>query len=217
MSTFAWRLITDELFATPVPNKIGEDGENPQSSGGLPIPNKPPAISTLTRKYDLNENQILQLKGVFLHYDSDRDGYLTIDQLSEALLSIGFNNRNKFLVKFLPNASQAKIQGKFISAQESKLKFNTDFKTFITVIGKEIASLRNLESELTVLFNFVDINNTGYISKRELKFLLVDVMSSTRLNSTEFTKFMKSSKNSFDSNDNISISELKKQLILSYC
>jgi Ca2+-binding EF-hand superfamily protein len=215
MTSFAWRLITDDLLgSSAIP-------PNPSTSSDVPPPPPPPSkssgISAISRRSELNENQILQLKGIFLHFDNDRDGYLTIEQLGEAVLNIGFTNRNKFLTKFLPNQSKLKMEGKFISAQESKLNFKTDFKTFITVIGKEISSLRNLESELTVLFNYVDVNNSGYISKRELKFLLVDVMSSTRLNSTEFTKFMKSLKNSFDSNDNINIQELKKQLILSYC
>jgi Ca2+-binding EF-hand superfamily protein len=197
MTTFAWRLITDDLLPASSSSVL--------SSSSISI-----------RRSDLTENQILQLKGIFLHYDADRDGLLLVDQLSDALQSIGFSNRNKFLVKFMSNINQQKIQGKFINSTDSKLTFKTDFKTFIQVIGKEVESLKTLETELSTLFNFVDVNKTGYLSRRELKFLLVDVMSPTRLSSTEFTKFMKSLKNLFDTDDNISIEKLKQQLILYY-
>ncbi len=206
MATFAWRLITDDLSPT-------------SSTSTTVTPLVPSSSSSHFRKSDLNENQILQLKGIFLHYDTDRDGLLTIEQLTEALQSIGFSTRNKFLIKFLPHttSNQMKIQGKFINHHDSKLTFKTEWKTFLSIINKEIQSLKKLDNELTSLFQFIDINHTGYLSKRELKFLLVDVLSPTRLTAPEFTKFMKSLKSSFDSNDNIRIEELKRQLILYHC
>lgn len=179
-TTFAWRLIN--------------------SAGDMPVSN---------RKNDLSESEVIQLKGIFNHYDDDRDGLLSVPQLSEALQSLGFPTREKFLRKFSVSSNQMKIHGVHSSA------FKTDFKTFAMVINKEIKVLSNVERELDAIWSFVDVNETGCLSRKELRFLLVDLETPFKLSTQEFTRFVKGLIFSSET-DSVNISDLKRHIILHY-
>eukprot|EP01039_Chlorochromonas_danica_P008345 gene8344-9198_t len=171
MNSFAWRLISDESAW------VNRSSDN------------------------LDDKHLLQLKGIFLHYDDDRDGYLTPPQLIEALTSLGFNTREKLMKKFSP------MGGDSLYASS----FKTDFKTFSKVVGKEIKLLQRLDDDLSFLFSFMDTSGSGYLSRRDLRHLLSEVPASP-LNSTEFTKFLRSLRFASDS-DRINITDLKKQIL----
>lgn len=176
MATFAWRLISGD-------------------------------ISLLSRKTDaLEEKHIVQLKGIFSHFDDDRDGYITTEQLTAALLSLGFSTREVFIKKFCVNTAQMKIRGLH------GLSFKTDLKTFVAVISREIRYLQFVEEELDALLAFVDVKKTGYITRRELRYLLVDLAVPTRLSMQEFTRFVKGLRFTADK-DSISILELKREIL----
>ena len=160
----------------------------------------------LGRKMELTERHLVMLRGTFNHFDDDRDGALTVPQLRDALQSLGFNTRDKFLKRFCINPSQLKIHG------QHSLSFKTDFKTFVQVLGKELESLHNTELELDALFAFVDVNETGQLSRKELRYLLVDIASPCRLSQQEFTRFIKGLVFMSDT-DSISIADLKKHVL----
>lgn len=154
----------------------------------------------------LREKDVLQLKGIFLSLDDDKDGMLTTLQLIDALKLLGFSTREKSVVKFSANASQLQASGLHA------LTFKTDFKTFVTVIGKEISAMKEVERDLSFLFEFMDSFETGHLSKKELKHLLVGVEAPSAMTDVEFTRFTKSL--IFPPNsETISIADLKIQLI----
>jgi Ca2+-binding EF-hand superfamily protein len=153
----------------------------------------------------INEDHILQLKVIFLNHDGNKDGYLNTQQLFDALNNVGFKSRKKLILKFSPNSNQ-------IKPTDQQSSFKTDFKTFVTVIAREVKQLQKLDSELSYLFSFMDINKTGYLSKRDLRHLLMEVETNRQLGTAEFTKFLRSLRFAADT-DSISIAELKKQII----
>lgn len=159
------------------------------------------------RKGDiLDEKHVLQLKGIFLHFDEDKDGVLSVDELEGALSHLGFSTREKFVNKFCGNQEKMKIQGLH------KRSFRTDFKTFVIVISKELKTLQQLERDLTALFAFMDVGRTGHLTRRDLRHLLVEVSTPMQLTPEEFTKFMRSLR----FKDKVNIEELKRQLVFMY-
>ncbi len=129
--------------------------------------------------------ELLQLRGMFLHHDDDRDGFLTSEQLTICLQELGFYTRDRFVKKFCLNPNQIKVRGL------TTFSFKTDFKTFVRVLSKEVDSLRSAYQDLSSLFDFMDVDKTGLISKKEVRHLLIEVESSTKLTAQEYTKFMK--------------------------
>lgn len=176
MATFAWRLIADDGIWS-------------------------------TRTADsLDEKHIIQLKGIFLHYDEDKDGFLTITQLSDALLALGFRNRDKLLSKFSSQPLQSR------NRSLHGVSFKTDLKTFIQVVTREVRLLRQFDEEFSVLLGFMDVNRTGSVSKRDLRHLLSEVETSSKLSSQEFTRFLRNLRFSSDT-DSISIADLRRQIL----
>lgn len=144
--------------------------------------------SLLTANLDqegFTDPELLQLRGMFLHHDDDRDGFLTSEQLTVCLQELGFYTRDRFVKKFCLNPNQIKVRGL------TTFSFKTDFKTFVKVLSKEMDLLRLTYQDLTALFDFMDVNKTGWISKRDVRHLLVEIDSSTKLSSQEYARFMK--------------------------
>lgn len=162
--------------------------------------------SNISKKGSLRENDILQLRGIFLSLDDDKDGLLSTTQLGEALRLLGFIPREKLIKKFATNLNQMRIMGL------NEMSFKTDFKTFVTILSKEIKALVEIENEISGLFEFMDSNGSGMISKKELRHLLVETISPFSLSGTEYAKFVRNI--SFPSNSEyIKISELKRQVL----
>ncbi len=87
----------------------------------------------------LRERDVLQLKGIFLTLDEDKDGMLTTVQLIDALKLLGFSTRQKFVVKFSSSSGEEHQNSNGVQG----LTFRTDFKTFVSVIGKELAFMKD--------------------------------------------------------------------------
>src|SRR4051812_31517121 len=104
--------------------------------------------SNVSKKGSLRENDILQLRGIFLSLDDDKDGLLSTTQLGEALRLLGFIPREKLIKKFCSNLNQMRIMGL------NEMSFKTDFKTFVTILSKEIKALVEIENEIGGLFEF---------------------------------------------------------------
>lgn len=162
------------------------------------------------RKVDLSEAEVLQLKGMFIHFDEDRDGLLTTEQLNNAVSELGFPKREEFIRKFCVNSMQLKAQGL------SPMAFKTDFKTFVTVIAREVKNLKLVERDLDALFSFMDTNKTGFVSRKDVRYYLADLASPTHLSPNEYTRFIRNIQFP-PGRDTISIEELKKQLLFHYC
>ncbi len=111
--------------------------------------------SNILKKGSLRENDVLQLRGIFLSLDDDKDGLLTTGQLADALRLLGFVPRVKLIKKFAPSINQMKILGL------NEMSFKTDFKTFVMMLSKEMKALQDIDVELTNLFSFVDTTNSG--------------------------------------------------------
>jgi Ca2+-binding EF-hand superfamily protein len=161
------------------------------------------------RKTELDESHLIQLKGIFNHYDADRDGLLSVDELTEALKALGFSSRERFLKKFNANSTQLKIQGLH------SMNFKVDLKTFISVINREVNSLQKIEEELGALFSFIDVNETGFLSRKEIRHLLVEVETPCKMDQQQFQRFVKGLTFTTDT-DSISIGELKRVILFLY-
>jgi Ca2+-binding EF-hand superfamily protein len=153
-------------------------------------------LSVNLEQEGFSDPELLQLRGMFLHHDDDRDGFLTSEQLTVCLQELGFYTRDRFVKKFCLNPTQIKIRGLMA------FSFKTDFKTFVKVLAREVYALKNTYQDLTALFDFMDVDKTGYISKNEIRHLLMDIDSNTKLSHEEYTKFMKGISENFESSDN---------------
>ncbi len=162
--------------------------------------------SNILKKGSLKENDILQLRGIFLSLDEDKDGLLTTAQLGDALKLLGFVPREKLIKKFAVNMNQMKIRGL------NEMSFKTDFKTFVMMLSKEMKALQDIDTELTHLFSFIDTTNSGLLSKSDLKHLLVDTITPLSMTPQEFHRFVKGLSFATDS-ENVRIVDLKKQLL----
>jgi Ca2+-binding EF-hand superfamily protein len=49
----------------------------------------------------------------------------------------------------------------------NEMSFKTDFKTFVMMLSKEMKALQDIDSELSNLFSFIDVTNSG------LSFLII--------------------------------------------
>lgn len=102
-----------------------------------------------------NDRDTLQLKGIFLSLDLDKDGFLNRNQVRQAIMQVGIA------------PSEHTIESFFVDGRDK-----VDFSTFRTVLFQERDSLAEIGGQLDVLFSFIDSENTGYISSKELEHLL---------------------------------------------
>ena len=103
----------------------------------------------------LTEGDILQLKGLFLYFDSDKDGYINKEQLVLALKYLGLNPRDNLVHSFTHSAN--------------KNTFHVDFNTFVEILSREQERLLEVKAELDSLFAFVDPQETGEITVKQLQ------------------------------------------------
>jgi hypothetical protein len=123
---------------------------------------------------------------------------------------LGLMPRKKLLKKFALTSSSLKLNGQLSDT------FKTDFKTFIKVLSDEIAALKRIEEDISYLLSFMDSSQQkGYISRKELRHLMVEVISPFSLSSLEFNSFAKNISFS-SSNDSISIEEFKKRVLFDF-
>ena len=170
----------EDLLAIDDPDKRGGEGKAEDESEAQ-------------MRQPADELTIYQLKGIFSLQDTDKDGLITRQQLVKCLQLLGFTIRDKLLLKYLNPTGEKGKRG-----SPSKRKAGTTnltayasakvkLSTFISVTLKELPHLHaGLEDDLRSLFSFMDPANTGQIAVKDLRHLLVDTLSSTRLDGEEF-------------------------------
>lgn len=145
-----------------------------------------------------DELTLYQLKGMFSVFDDDKDGHLTRSQLIKCLQLIGFQAREKFLDKYLNYRSPAvmaaaedqvvgagdqPVKKKKLSTLNNKVSLNT----FLRVTVSELPNLHSsLENDLHSVFEVMDSMGTGEISVKELRHLLTETITPSRLSGNEF-------------------------------
>jgi Ca2+-binding EF-hand superfamily protein len=148
-----------------------------------------------------DELAIYQLKGIFNLQDTDNDGLITRPQLVKCLQLLGFQIRDKLLLKYL-NPSGSKKSSKTVTATAASASgkkktpvtnitayasAKVKLSTFISVTLKELPALHaSLEEDLHGLFEFMDPTHSGTVSVKDLRHLLVETLSANRLNGDEF-------------------------------
>lgn len=228
VNSFAWRLITGKEIK--IDESLHLDTTNASSSSSSPqktqyFPPYPPSL--LTKSGIVDEDHIFQLKAIFMHFDTNKDGYISYEQLCSALTYLGLPTREKFIKKFCSPMStlknnpsklsysnnidekmsttsslnQRKVHGHII------LNFNTDLKTFIMTIGKCINEFKQQKKMLEELFTFMlpdenpfGINAPPVISRASVTHLLRDISTGTSFNGQDAGKFLYYHLLSFDYN-----------------
>jgi Ca2+-binding EF-hand superfamily protein len=153
-----------------------------------------------------DELTLYQLKGMFSVFDDDKDGHLTRSQLIKCLQLIGFQPRERLLEKYLNYRSPAVLaaaaaatagvvghQGRGGEAETVKkkkvstLNNKVSLNTFLRVTVSELPSLHSsLENDLRSVFEVMDPMGTGEMSVKDLRHLLTETITPTRLSGNEF-------------------------------
>jgi Ca2+-binding EF-hand superfamily protein len=146
-----------------------------------------------------HDKDILQLKGIFLTFDKDKDGHLSNKELTQALKCIGLIPRSNLITLFSANSTRA--------------TWFVDFNKFVEVLSSERKRLYEIKGELDCLFKFVDANQTGYMEIKELKQLLTTPStSSMKLSPQDFEKFL-FSLNIEPNETSVNIALLKRKIL----
>ena len=169
------------------------------------------------------------LKGIFISLDNDNDGFLNRSQLIQAMNCIGLLPREPLIKKYFDacrnrdmlndtsgntvgnNRRQSvKVSGRVV-ANPTTTKI--DMVSFVTVTIGEMDKLKLAEKELDPLFQFeIEGSDNSKLNVQNLKHLLVDTLSATSLDASEFSIFINAL--GIKQEGDISVSELKKKMLL---
>ena len=135
-----------------------------------------------------DELMLRQLQGIFAIHDDDKDGKINKSQLSACLRLLGLGTREKLLLKYL-NPTGSSLQKP--SAKKSNLTAfaisKVDLKTFLYVTVKELQSSQSkMKEDLLFVFEFLDPNQTGFVSVKDLRHILTETMSDSNLDGNMF-------------------------------
>jgi Ca2+-binding EF-hand superfamily protein len=122
---------------------------------------------------DFNDKDVLQLKGIFMSLDADKDGFLTTEQLSKAFQFVGLSLKNDVLSQLPTNANGVRTA-------------RVTFDTFVMALSHERKRLAGAREQLDALFAFIDSDATGTVSVSELEQLLCAEASPLRFSRPEF-------------------------------
>lgn len=115
---------------------------------------------------DITNEELDALKEAFQLYDTDNDGYINIDQFASIIMNLGL------ISKQLP-LQQQKQQLNYILQYADMNKDNKiDFTEFALAMYKLIANESTNDEEIKACFQFFDLNHDGYISRKELEYVL---------------------------------------------
>mmetsp|Transcript_14084 Transcript_14084/g.23433 ORF Transcript_14084/g.23433 Transcript_14084/m.23433 type:complete len:173 (-) Transcript_14084:38-556(-) len=118
----------------------------------------------------------LQLKSIFLSFDTDNDGYINSNQVSDALSHLGFCKQDRVLQKIYPDDSWKAV--------------GVDFDTFVRIVRDESRRLTVIREELDSLFDFIDGEGTGRVTIARLRQLLTTSEAGFQMSPQEFTNFL---------------------------
>lgn len=143
----------------------------------------------------LTEEQIEDFKKAFLLFDKDGNGRITADELSDVMQSLG------------QKPSDSEVEAMIQQADQDG-DGSIDFLEFLEVMASKIGE-NSFEDDLREAFQLFDRDNNGYISKREMRFVMsslgeqitdagvdnmmreVDLDGDGRVNYEEFIRMMK--------------------------
>ena len=103
----------------------------------------------------MTEELISDFRDAFKTFDTDEDGYLSLKELKDLLISLGQDVTNEELVEM---TNEIDIEG----------NGTIDFKEFILLMARKMRDYDN-EDEYIEAFRIFDKNNDDLISKEELK------------------------------------------------
>jgi len=155
-----------------------------------------------------------QLRGVFSAADDDNDGYLTLPQLEQALLSFGVRPTDDLVEHFV-----------MLSRNSGKI----DLATFMYVFSKTRgnAAVKDCSAEVLGLFRFLQTpfkkndsderNMPVRVTRRDLRHVLTEVDVPNKLSAEEATDFLtyadRMMNNSSSGSGEIDFDELVKVLV----
>jgi len=106
----------------------------------------------------ITEQNMLELREAFSVFDLNQDGYISKEELSTAMANFGH------LV------TKAEID-EMVNLVDKDGNGLIDFKEFLALMDSNVL-VQNIDQEMTNLFAYIDKNNDGFISEKELKEML---------------------------------------------
>jgi len=110
-------------------------------------------------KHGLSEDEVADLKEAFSMFDIDGDGTITIVELKEVMKSLGQNPTEKELKQM-------------IKSVDDNGDNEIDFEEFLILMSSKKPSSDDPDKELRDAFAVFDDDNSGSISRLELKKLM---------------------------------------------
>ncbi|CAL5193688.1 unnamed protein product [Lathyrus oleraceus] len=105
----------------------------------------------------LREDQIAEIYKAFCLIDKNKDGFITVDELTVTIRTLDGNPRKEEIQNMI---SEVDIDGKGYM----------DFEEFLNIMSRKIKE--NMYDELKEAFKVFDRDQDGYISARELRYVM---------------------------------------------
>lgn len=140
----------------------------------------------------MDSTELQQLRGIFAAHDEDKDGLLTNSELQESLRALGFIPNDELMRKYylerakrdpdtMPHHSMAKSR---TAKRRSMASFRMDLASFMAA-SLHLDTAESAYDEILPLFEEIDAAGTGELTITDLKRLLNQVASPTRLSAQE--------------------------------
>ena len=123
----------------------------------------------------LTEEKIQEFKEAFEIFDKDKDGYITIKELSEIMKQLG------------QVPSEVELQD-MINEVDVDGNGNIDFKEFLGLMARKMRDT-DTEEELIEAFKVFDRDGNGLISNQELKHVMISL--GEKINEEEVEEMIK--------------------------
>ncbi|XP_066920107.1 uncharacterized protein [Clytia hemisphaerica] len=120
-----------------------------------------------------SEERIAEYKECFNLYDRDNDGLISIEQMKQVIRSLGQCPSDKELKELQQKLGKTKVT----------------FPEFLDLMGKVMQKSRNPESEIFEGFRLYDQRQTGMISMKDLRHVMM--RNGEKLSQPEFDYMLK--------------------------
>jgi len=142
----------------------------------------------------ITEQNMIELREAFSVFDLNQDGYISKDELTQAMTNFGHlvsNHEIEEMITLVDKDGNGLI----------------DFKEFLDLMDSNVL-VQNVDQEMTNLFNYIDKNNDGFISEKELKEMLKGM--GEKVKKKDIKKMMKMADENKDGK--ISFTEFKRMV-----
>ena len=148
-----------------------------------------------------NDQDVLQLKGIFMTLDSSNIGILTLPQVVTAFNLVGQTTSPEILAPYFDDGNGGSVHG-------------MDFDSFVQILWAEKKSTRVIKEQMDDLFSFIDNKNTGKVTVRELQQLLSADASPFQFSKQDFLSLLASlGCEGYGLEQSLDIATLKQKLI----